>query len=101
MTPRERITTILFIEQLKNTRAENHQRIKYNELTQRKDGKLNGNMKKHAVIVVWETLKRNTVYRLAPFATETAEILVLIRKSGRFVKKLIENEKEKQYEKSN
>ena len=40
MTPRERITTILFIEQLKNTRAENHQRIKYNELTQRKDAML-------------------------------------------------------------
>ena len=45
MNPRERITTIMFIEQLKNTRAENHQRIKYNELTQRKEGKLNVNTK--------------------------------------------------------
>ena len=45
MNPRERITTILFIEQIKKNEAEIRRSIKYAELVQRKEEKLNGNKK--------------------------------------------------------
>lgn len=40
MNPRERITTILFIEQIKQTKIHGNQNIKYTELVLRKEGKI-------------------------------------------------------------
>lgn len=45
MNPRERIATIIFIEQLKHTKAEKYRGIKYNDLVLRKEEKSNGNTK--------------------------------------------------------
>lgn len=41
MNPRERIATIIFIEQLKHTEAEKCRGIKYNDLVLRKEEKSN------------------------------------------------------------
>lgn len=44
MNPRERIATILFIENLKRTKA-NHPGVTYKELVLRKEEEANGNTK--------------------------------------------------------
>lgn len=45
MNPRERIATIIFIEQLKHTDAEKCRGIKYKDLVPRKEEKSNGDSK--------------------------------------------------------
>ena len=91
MNPRERIATILFIEQIKHTEAHFCQSVKYKEIVKKKGEKTCS--EKPEVIAEQEPLRKNTDYRLAPFATATEETLAPTRKSERLEKNIVRNKR--------